>query len=257
RRLAVLVGLALFLASLSIQAGPREQAKQMHDRLTGVPPSEEVLNQMAEEIRLGNALAAADIAMENPAFYTATLKRMAAPWTNRDQNPFVALNDYIATFIGLVRDEADFRRILYDDVLYIGNPALTDNDYSPSNNLHYQEIEQRGLDLSDPNVLVPASQSDLNGGIPAAGVMTSRAAAEAFFIDGTNRAMLRFTLMAHLCRDLEQLEDTSGVPDRIRQDVSRSPGGDSRLFMNGCAGCHIGMDPLAQAFAYYDFDETV
>jgi len=166
----MLLGLALSLASLSIQAGPREQAKQMHDRLTGVPPSEEVLNQMAEEIRLGNALAAADIAMENPAFYTATLKRMAAPWTNRDQNPFVALNDYIATFIGLVRDEADFRRILYDDVLYIGNPALTDNDYSPSNNLHYQEIEQRGLDLSDPNVLVPASQSDLNGGIPAAGV---------------------------------------------------------------------------------------
>src|SRR5690606_20268856 len=73
----MLLGLALSLASLSIQAGPREQAKQMHDRLTGVPPSEEVLNQMAEEIRLGNALAAADIAMENPAFYTATLKRMA------------------------------------------------------------------------------------------------------------------------------------------------------------------------------------
>ena len=45
-----------------------------------------------------------------------------------------------------------------------------------------------------------------------------------------------------------------GPPDRIRQDVSRSPGGDSRMFLNSCIGCHSGMDPMAQAFAYYNFD---
>jgi hypothetical protein len=56
--------------------------------------------------------------------------------------------------------------------------------------------------------------------------------------------------------DMEQVLDTSITPDRIRQDVSRSPGGDSRVFMNNCIGCHAGMDPFAQAFAYYDFDET-
>jgi hypothetical protein len=48
--------------------------------------------------------------------------------------------------------------------------------------------------------------------------------------------------------------DTSLPTDRIRQDVSRSPGGDSRIFLNNCIGCHTGMDPFAQAFAYYDFD---
>jgi hypothetical protein len=52
------------------------------------------------------------------------------------------------------------------------------------------------------------------------------------------------------------VNDTSRPPDRIRQDVSRSPGGDSRLFLNNCVGCHSGMDPMAQAFAYYTFDET-
>jgi hypothetical protein len=36
--------------------------------------------------------------------------------------------------------------------------------------------------------------------------------------------------------------------------VSRSPGGDSRIFLNNCIGCHSGMDPFAQAFSYYDFD---
>ncbi|MGH8196206.1 MAG: hypothetical protein ACREQ8_17685, partial [Woeseiaceae bacterium] len=62
--------------------------------------------------------------------------------------------------------------------------------------------------------------------------------------------------MNHLCRDLEQVQDTSRPPDRIRQDVSRSPGGDSRIFLNNCIGCHSGMDPMAQAFAYYNFNET-
>jgi hypothetical protein len=28
------------------------------------------------------------------------------------------------------------------------------------------------------------------------------------------------------------------------------------VFLNNCIGCHAGMDPLAQAFAHYDFDET-
>jgi hypothetical protein len=103
-----------------------------------------------------------------------------------------------------------------------------------------------------------ATQSSLNG-LPApatAGVITTRAAAQAFFIAGTNRAMFRFTLMNHMCRDLEQVMDTTLPPDRIRQDVSRSPGGDSRVFLNNCIGCHTGMDPLTQAFAYYNYDET-
>jgi hypothetical protein len=96
-------------------------------------------------------------------------------------------------------------------------------------------------------------------GIPAAataGIMTTRAAAQAFFINGTNRAMFRFTLISQMCKDMEQVHDVNVVPDRIRQDVSRSPGGDSRVFLNNCIGCHSGMDPLAQAFAYYNFNAT-
>ena len=68
--------------------------------------------------------------------------------------------------------------------------------------------------------------------------------------------MFRFTLLNHLCMDLEQVHDTSITPDHIRQDVSRSPGGDSRVFLNNCIGCHAGMDPLAQAYAYYNYDDV-
>jgi hypothetical protein len=57
-----------------------------------------------------------------------------------------------------------------------------------------------------------------------------------------------------MCNDMQTLMDTSQPTDRIRQDVARSPGGDSRIFLNNCVGCHSGMDPMAQAFAYYNFD---
>ena len=73
---------------------------------------------------------------------------------------------------------------------------------------------------------------------------------------GTNRAMFRFTVLNHLCRNLEEIKDTTLPVDRIRQDVSRSPGGDSRIFRNNCVGCHAAMDPMAQAFAYYNYDEA-
>jgi len=63
-------------------------------------------------------------------------------------------------------------------------------------------------------------------------------------------------MLNQLCHDMEQVQETSRAPDRIRQDVSRSPGGDSRNFLNGCIGCHSGMDPMAQAFSYYNFDKT-
>ncbi|MDH5176133.1 MAG: hypothetical protein OEX15_05640, partial [Gammaproteobacteria bacterium] len=125
-----------------------------------------------------------------------------------------------------------------------------------ANNDHYAALESQGISLKDN--LVQTTQSAANG-IPfdaTAGVITTRAAAQAFFIAGTNRAMFRYTLMNHLGPDLEQVQDTTRPPDRIRQDVSRSPGGDSRLFLNNCIACHSGMDPMAQAFAYYDYDET-
>jgi len=246
----------VFLQPAAALAGSREQAKRLHDRLAGVPPTEAVLTSMATEIDANRPLEAAKIAMQNRAFYDVTLKNFAMPWTNRDQTVFAPLNDYVATVIGVVRDDLGFDRLLYDDILYVGRNGLGVPAYSPANNDHYAALETQGVNLKDG--LVQTSQSSANGMPPeaTAGVMTSRAAAQAFFIAGTNRAMLRFTLINHLCRDLEQVSDTTRPPDRIRQDVSRSPGGDSRLFLNNCVGCHSGMDPLAQAFAYHDWDEA-
>jgi hypothetical protein len=251
----LLVGfVSMGLASVA-DAFPREQAKRIHDRLAGVPPTEAVLQQMEAAVSAGNPLAAATIAMDNPNFYNVTLKNFVAPWTNRDQNVFVPLNDYIATVIGMIRDDVPFNTLLSADILYVSN-ASGIPAYSSNNNNHYAAIEDQSIDMM--TTLVATTQSSLSPvpGNATAGVLTSRAAAEAFFVAGTNRAMFRFTMVNHMCRDMEQVLDVKGIPDRIRQDVPRSPGGDSRLFLNNCIGCHTGMDPMAQAFAYYNFNET-
>ncbi|MCZ6711246.1 MAG: hypothetical protein O7B25_12875, partial [Gammaproteobacteria bacterium] len=253
---AVRLSLLLLIATLITPlcwADARDQAKRIHDRIAGVPPDPALLTTMATQITNNNAVAAALMATDAPEFYGVTLKNWAAPWSNRDQSVFVPLDDYTATIIGIVRDELDFRQILQGDILYVGSGAGVPG-YSNTNNAHYEALENQGVDLMAN--LQATTQSSLTG-VPAsatAGVMTTRSAAKAFLIDGTNRAMFRFTMLNHLCNDMAQVLDTTRPPDRIRQDVSRSPGGDSTVFLNNCIGCHSGMDPMAQAFAYYTYD---
>jgi hypothetical protein len=263
-------GLLLTVLALPASAGDREQARRIHDRLAGVPPTAATMVELESAMAGTNANCAnyqltgvdaaaecaAYVAMENTNFYNVTLKNFAAPWTNRDQSVFVPLNDYIATVIGMTRDDEPFNELLSRDITYVGRNGVVPTGPAANSNQHYQELEDRKVDLKAD--LEFRAQSSVNGLLSGdtAGVMTSRAASEAFFIAGTNRAMFRFTMVNHFCADMEQLHDPALPPDRIRQDVSRSPGGDSRLFLNNCIGCHTGMDPMAQAFAYYNYDDV-
>ena len=273
RRTAVAGALLLAaLAASPAHAGPNEQARRIYERIAGVPPTAAdwqpggALATMVQTINSGcggsscpagdpTLVAAAQTATNAATFYNVTLKNMVIPWTNRDQTVFAPLNDYAATVIGMVRDDVDFHTVLDADILYkfagVAGPTVSDNN-------HYVTAENNALDMSNPAVLVKTSQSAAYGTPTAAtaGVLTTRGAESSFFINGTNRAMFRYTIMNHFCTDLQTLMDTSRPTDRVRQDVARSPGGDSRVFLNSCAGCHSGMDPMAQAFAYYNFNGT-
>ena len=259
-RLLFAILLGLLLASSSL-AGPREQARRIHDRLVGVPPEPAVLDAMATLISQGDPQGAAHLAMTDTHFYTNVLKNWITPWTNEAQTVFAALNDYTATVIGMIRDDVPFNEVLSADLVYVGAPGLVSSPYSHIDNLHYEELEANRIDLSDPSQLVPVPQSSLSGSqlnsSDTAGIITTRAAGEAFFQAGTNRRMFRFTAMNYLCRDLEDLQDITLPADRIRQDVNRSPGGDSSLFHNQCSGCHNVMDPVASAYAYYEWDDNM
>src|SRR6266699_1269607 len=256
-----LIGAALLLTQLAVSAhaGPNEQAKRIYERIAGEPPPASALTQMSAAITATpgqqGLLNAAAIATGAPSFYNVTLKNLVVPWTNRDQTVFAPLNDYAATVIGMTRDDVAFNTALSDDILYtVNTPGLPAP--SSANNNHYATAESNGVDLS---TALQRSTQSVTYGIQVqatTGLITARGAASAFFINGTNRAMFRFTMINHLCNDMEKVMDITRPADRIRQDVARSTGGDSRLFLNTCVGCHSGMDPMAQAFAYYNFDAT-
>ncbi len=247
---AVAGALALFAATAFAVNPDADQATRIYNRIAGVPPPNATVlsNMMATD-----SVSAALIATQDPSFYNNTIRNLAAPWTNRAQSVFVPLNDYTATVVGMVRDNVPFNTLLSADLVYIADSASGAPAYSPANNNMYVFLDENNVDLNAH--LVTSTQSALTG-IPSAataGVWTTRGGAGAFFINGTNRAQFRFTMLNHLCNDMQLVMDITRPPDRIRQDVTRSPGGVSTLFLTNCIGCHSGMDPMAQAFAYYNF----
>lgn len=246
-----LMALLLALPIVSY-AGPKEKAYRLFSRLNSTPPSQEKLNQVTTLISQNRNKEAAMLIMEEENFYNLSLKNWVKSWSNVERTPRVPLNDYVATVIGIIRDNVPFDQVLYGDHLYIGtNTPTALTAYSKLNNTHYEELERNRLSLK--TYLTRVSQSETTG-IPAtAGIITTRAAASAFFSAGTNRRMTRFLFINYLCRDFEAVHDTN-VPDYwVRRDVERNPGGDSRAYKNQCVGCHAGQDSLGGAWAYYDF----
>lgn len=236
----------------SVWAGPREQAITLHNRIAGVPPTGATLTQMTNLISAGESVAAARIALESPYFYNVKAKNWVKTWTNESRTNRAQLNDYVATVLGVIRDDRPFHEILTADILYVGRDGLANVDpYEDNNNRHYEDLENRGFDLKD--VLVPRTQSAMNNLSETAGVITTRASGEAFLSAGTNRRMTRFLFINFLCHDFEALHDIT-IPDiYVRRDVERDPGGDSRTYKNTCVGCHAGQDALGGAWSYYDY----
>lgn len=248
---------ALLCASSALSwASPEGTAKKLHERVAGVPPTPAVWAEMTEKVKAGDVVGAAYLATDSNGFYSSVLKSWAMPWSNEAQTVFEPLNDFVATIIGMVRDDVDFREVLYGDIVYIGdhNKDSFIQEYKTSrSNTHYDRIERSEVPLKD--LLMRAKQSavyQLNAG-QTAGVMTTVKGANEYFKDGTNRAMLRFMSKAFLCKDMEELSDVTRPVDRIRQDVDRSPAGETEQYLVRCAGCHAGMDALAGGFAYYDY----
>jgi hypothetical protein len=147
-----------------------------------------------------------------------------------------------------------------DNALYIPHiDTILDTNRIKENNKHYLSLDSQGIDLSDKNILVPTTQeTKLHRYTDAiSGLFTTRGYGEAYYSAGTNRAAFAFAMQNFLCKDMEELNDTT-IPDyRVRRDIDRSPGGESSTYKNRCVGCHAGMDAMSGAFAYYDFNGAI
>jgi hypothetical protein len=90
----------------------------------------------------------------------------------------------------------------------------------------------------------------------AAGALTTRAWASAYYNMGTNRLGVKYAIDAFLCVPITTWK-LRGLPDSyIRRDVTREPGGNPSDFQNDCRGCHAAMDAMGGAFAKLDFVEN-
>lgn len=253
---SVLTTLAL-LTSLSTSAysqaaSSRDLAYKIHNRIAGIPPSAEVLDQMAALLDAGNGKAAIDIPLATEAFLAITVKSMALSWTNVDEKIDVPLNDFSATVIGMIRDNLPFDQILYADMIYTAQDGMANVPaYSGANNEHYAAFDEQGG--SYLNQLVRKPQTGTTGLPVAAGALTTRGWGEAYYQAGTNRRSTQFTLKTFLCKEMEQLTDNTRPDLYVRRDVDRLPGGDATEYKSKCSGCHSGMDPLTKAFAFFDF----
>lgn len=249
--------LASFVAT-SAWAAPEDQCYRIYSRLTGVSPKAQDIKTCTDLMAQGKVDEAVLAMTNHEFFYSETLKSIFSAWTNKDRKVLIPLNDFSATAIGLARDNVDFRTILTGDVIYTCEGVAGVPAYSNQNNNHYKTCE---INANLKTALVAKKQSDLNPmlknktNVPA-GVFTTRAFAESFYMDGTNRVAVKETLASFLCEDIPAFHDTA-IPDyRVRQDVERNPGGSAKSYVNECKGCHAGMDGLAGAFAYMDFDKT-
>lgn len=244
----------VLIFSTHLYAGPKEDTKFLVDRILGTSVTPAKFQEVENLVTLGQDKQAALVLVDHPDFYNVTLRSHFIQRATEESNKYYPLNDYTATLIGMVRDNIPYNRVLSDDILYIGGSGQGLPAYSATDNNHYEEMEKRAVDLSDPAKLVRTTQSGVAGAVlPAnatAGIKTTRQSAKAFFSAGTNRAMIRFVFMNYLCRDLEAVHDISRPLTMVRQDVSRN-----YPFTQDCAGCHAGMDGIAGAYAYYEWDE--
>jgi hypothetical protein len=237
-------------------SSPREIAWKLHNRLAGVPPRPSVLMELEADVAAGRPEVAARKAMAHPNFINLTMKNWVKSWSNREQSNRADFNDHTATLIGIIRDDIGFDQALYGDIYY--TVARAGTAWTNNSNNHYRDSERARMNFADPAVLVRESQSARL--LPAAavsGVITTRQSGEAFFQAGTNRRIGRYTFMNFLCNDYEQVHDVTVPTYHIGRDVERTPGGDSRSFLNKCVGCHAGQDGLRGAYAYYDYSNNM
>lgn len=249
--------LVLFAATTEAAAPPGELASRLWARLTGtlLALDDPRRPQMEKLLAEGQANEAAKIATADDGFINVTVRHWAGPFGNRAETPTQALDDTTAMILGTVRDDRDFREILTGDFIYFVDTASQESSSVPTmdsgSNQHFESAEREGVNLrrtlkrrepQEPRVL------------EAAGVLTSRAWAEAHLQAGTNRRAIDFTFRQFLCSSLQDMRDAT-LPDfRVHRDVDRSPGGNSQTYLNTCRSCHAGMDALVSAYAYFRFD---
>lgn len=259
-----------------------KSAKILLERVTGTKQSfySEDVHNVADLLAQDQEDQAIELALENKEFLNTTIKNMAQKMSNRSETIDEPLNDFSASFIGVVRDETDARELLTGNFTYVADPKKVSVPSDSARDLllsnrHYEALENQIFDLSSSLVRVdrlnplndPVGEVLLGQSIASgeknkvyplqesAGVLTSRAFMEEHASAGTNRRLVEYAFRQFLCIPIEEWADSSTSDSRVGGDITRFPSGDHKKYQTSCKSCHTVMDGFRGAFAYFDFSD--
>jgi len=155
RLLLLMVLMLRSTASFAIsEQAALDQANRLAQRLLGVPPSSALLEAMKNDIMAGKTDLAAIRAIrgESLGFFKSTLVNMFNKYGTQELVNDVELTDFTATIVGLAYDNAAFNRLMYDDLVYTGDDALS--DYYAFRNLGMGEFFQVNFNPGDVNIAI-------------------------------------------------------------------------------------------------------
>ncbi|MBX3017719.1 MAG: hypothetical protein KF767_07520 [Bdellovibrionaceae bacterium] len=242
-----------------------QESKKLLERISGskIPGDHPLLVQMEEKLAQGDRLGAARIALQHPNFYNITVKQMALKLSTRELTIAQKLNDFAASYIGVVKDGLDARLLLTGNFHYAAAAGVVASQDVTRSNAHYEQLDdaagQRRINLASVLTRVNGQllAAESGGGNVAnpdpAGVLTSRAFLGAHAIAGTNRRPVEYTMKVFMCVDMAEWSDTGSSDARVGRDIDRMPGGDPGRYLTTCKGCHTGMDGFRGAFARWDW----
>ncbi len=259
-----------------------QKAIALFDRLGSIQTNvyDSRVKEVALLLKQNKRKEAAQVVTRDPEFFEKTVYRMAAKMSTRERTPTAALNDYIATFVGVVRDRIDARQLLTGNFLYRGREVLFAGDKSmyDRNNLvasndHYTALAGTGvplmcslekmdrysmgsLPMGFAQTLSTANAADMTLNPEPAGLMTSRAWAQAHYIAGTNRRPVQIAFEDFLCAPLESIRSVETSDAMVGRDVERFPNGptSNAEYQTQCKSCHGNLDSLRPAFAKFSFE---
>lgn len=256
-----------FEINLNLQVTPSLlRAQNIYQRLTGTntPIVNPILEEMQKKLDANDPVGASALATSQAGFYNIVLRDFAAKMSNRDETILTPLNDFTATIIGAVRDDVSAKRLLTDNLIYVGDttkaavPSNVITDILRSNN-HYEALGNGRFDLSQ--VLKVSTQKLFNGtkvvdNPTPAGLLTSRQWMAAHAIAGTNRRLVEFTFREFLCLPMERVADSTGPDNVVGPDIDRFPGGSHTKYTSTCRACHTILDGFRPAFAHFTFSNN-
>lgn len=243
----------------------RQRASQLFNNITGKMASidDPKVVQMEALLNAGRPeREAAKIASADSNFIDVRMLNFGRKlWSTTESYDVAANNDFIATTVGVARDNIDTRELLTGNYYYEYDISdLDDKERTrfgtvfregQPNNSHYDSAVR--LNYSANSKLIRTTPHMVFVGVTnpdAAGLLSTRAFIVEHATGGTNRRFVEYTFRTFMCVEMQDWMDASRPDDRIGRDVDRFAGGSTERYQTTCKGCHAQMDAFRPAFAF-------